>query len=272
PYLMHDLSYYNGRLYLYFGPTPALVLFWPSVALTGHHLLHKHAVWIFCTFGFLASVGLVYSLWRRYFPEVSVWVVAACALALGLATGALRLLARSDIYEVAISCGSLLTILALAAIWQALHKPRWTMHWLAAASFLYGLALGARPSLLFGAIILLLPLVQARHERRRIGVLLILATAPMLLIGSGLMFYNAMRFGSPFEFGLQFQLAVHRQVHWKFFDPHYLWFNFRMYFLEPARWSTRFPFVNDINAPTPPAGYGEIESPYGILPNIPLTW
>jgi len=87
PYRMNDLSYYKGRLYLYFGVTPALILFWPFVALTSNYLLHRQAVAIFCTIGFLVSVGLLHALWRRYFAEVSVGVVTACALALGLATG-----------------------------------------------------------------------------------------------------------------------------------------------------------------------------------------
>src|ERR1039457_7425901 len=80
-----DMSYYKGRLYLYFGVTPALLLFWPYVALTGHYLLHKQAVTIFFSLGFLVSVGLLRALWRRYFNDVSIGVVAACALALGLA-------------------------------------------------------------------------------------------------------------------------------------------------------------------------------------------
>jgi len=80
PYRVLDLSYYRSRLYLYFGVTPALILFWRFVALTGHYLSHRLAVWIFCAIGFLTSVGLLYSLWRRYFTEVSVSVVAACAL------------------------------------------------------------------------------------------------------------------------------------------------------------------------------------------------
>ena len=163
---MHDLSYYKGKLYLYFGVTPALILFWPFVALTGHYLFHRQAVTIFCAIGFLASVGLLRALWRRYFAEVSVGVVAACALALGLATGVPVLLSRSDVYEVAISCGYMLTMLALAAIWCALHEPERRCRWLAAASVAYGLAVGARPTLLFGAVILLVPVVQAWRERR----------------------------------------------------------------------------------------------------------
>ena len=67
-----DLSYYHGKLYLYFGVTPALVLFWPYAALTGHYLGHKDAVVVFCATGFLASVGLLCLVWRRYFPEIGV--------------------------------------------------------------------------------------------------------------------------------------------------------------------------------------------------------
>src|SRR5580698_1182920 len=33
-----DMSYYQGHLYLYFGVTPALVLFWPWHVITRHYL------------------------------------------------------------------------------------------------------------------------------------------------------------------------------------------------------------------------------------------
>ena len=111
-----------------------MILFWPFVALTGHYLFHRQAVAIFCTMGFLVSVGLLRALWRRYFAEVSVWVVAACAVALGLATVVPVMLPQSDVYEVAISCGYMLTMLALAAIWCALHEPERRCRWLATAS------------------------------------------------------------------------------------------------------------------------------------------
>ena len=46
-----DMSYYKGKLYLYFGVTPALVLFWPYAALTGHYLPDNDAVVIFLHWG-----------------------------------------------------------------------------------------------------------------------------------------------------------------------------------------------------------------------------
>jgi tetratricopeptide (TPR) repeat protein len=272
PYRMLDLSYYHGKLYLYFGVTPALIVFWPYVALTGHYLFHRQAVAIFCAVGYLASVGLLRALWRRYFAEVSVAVVATGAFALGFATGVPVLLSQADVYQVPISCGYMLTMLAVGAIWCALHEPERRCRWLATASVVYGLAVGARPSLLFGAVILLVPVIQAWRERRQVWAVLLAATVPILLIGLGLMLYNDLRFGSPFEFGQRYQLAANRQVTQRLFNLRYLWFNFRVYFLEPARWSGRFPFVHE-NAVLPlPSGYDGVEGAFGILTNIPLVW
>jgi tetratricopeptide (TPR) repeat protein len=272
PYRLLDLSYYNGRLYLYFGVTPALILFWPYTVLTGEYLFHRQAVVIFCAIGFLASVGLLRGVWRRYFSEVSVWVMAACALALGLATGVPASLSQSDFYEVPISCGYMLTMLALGAIWMALDYPSQQGRWLAAASLVYGLAVGARPSLLLGAVILLVPVAQAWRERRPIGAALIAATIPITLIGAGLMLYNVLRFDSPFEFGQHYQLGGARQVTMQFFSSQYFRFDFLVNFLEPARWNAHFPFVHKPAVPPLPSGYFGVQDPFGVLTNIPLVW
>jgi tetratricopeptide (TPR) repeat protein len=271
-YALRDLSYYKGKAYLYFGVTPALLLFWPFAALTGRYLYDGQAVVIFCALGFLGSVAILCAVRRRYFPDVSVWILAASALALGLATGVPMLLPRSNVYEVAISCAYMLTMLALGAIYGALHQMERRRLWMVVASIAYGLALGARPTLAFGAIILLAPVVQAWREQRTVWPLLAAATVPITLIGSGLMLYNQLRFDSPFEFGLHYQLLVDRQVTQKFFSLRFLWFNFRVYFLEPFRWGRHFPFVCDIAVPHLPAGHGSVEHPFGILCNTPVVW
>jgi tetratricopeptide (TPR) repeat protein len=274
PYGMHDMSYFKGKLYLYLGVTPALILFWPYVALTGHYLSYGQAGVIFCVMGFLASAYLLFAFWRTCFAETSVWVVAACGLALGLATSVPVLLARCDVWEVAISCAYALTMLALAAIWRALREPesRKRLGWLAAASLTYGLAVGARPSLLFGAIVLLVPVASAWHERQKVWIQLLAAVGPIALVGLGLMLYNDLRFDSAFEFGTRYQLAAVRQLTTRFFSPHYLWFNFRVYFLGPTRWTSRFPFVHEVPHPPVPLGHMGGGQTFGVLTNIPLVW
>jgi tetratricopeptide (TPR) repeat protein len=278
---LHDTSYYKGKLYLYFGVTPALVLFWPYAALTGHYLFHKEAVAIFCAVGFLSGVTLLGALRRRYFPEVSGIVMAACALALGLTTCVPAMLQRPDIWEVPISCAYAMVMLALLRIWQALHDPTRQCGWLAAASLAYGLAVGARPTVLFGAVILLAPVVHAWisapksfRSRWLVAVrLLAAAVVPISLVGFGLMLYNYLRFDSPFEFGLRYQMVEnqqHKMPH--MLNLNYFWFNFRVYFLQPIHWISSFPFMEGIKVPPAPAGQLGVEDPFGVLSNIPFVW
>ena len=204
---LNDLSYYKGKLYLYFGATPALVLFWPYAALTGHYLSHKDAVVIFFSVGFLAGAALLCAVWRRCFAGNQFWGGGGRRRWLWAWPISRRRCWRGgDVYEVAISCGYALTMLALAGVWGALQDARRGWRWLAAASLAYGLAVGARPSLLFGAVILLVPVAQAWREKRPVWPLLLAAGGPIVLIGLGMMVYNALRFDNPLEFGQRYQL------------------------------------------------------------------
>jgi tetratricopeptide (TPR) repeat protein len=278
---LNDMSYYKGKLYLYFGVTPVLVLYWPYAATTGHYLPDKYAAVIFYTLGFLVATGLLRAVWRRYFSEVSILVAAAGVFIFGLAIGTQKVLSLwGSVYEVAVSCGFAFTMLALAAIWCALHEPKRKVLWLLMASLAYGLAIGSRPSLLFGGIILLMPVAQAWRaatepgSRRRVGLLLAAAAGPVILIGLGLMLYNTLRFDSPFEFGWHYQLnGGYRPTTAQQFSLHYLWFNFRFYFLEPMRWGGHFPFLQGVPLLPLPSGHLGVGDPYGgILSNYPLVW
>ncbi|HUL51792.1 MAG TPA: tetratricopeptide repeat protein [Opitutaceae bacterium] len=277
PIGLHDLSYYQGRLFLYFGITPALLLFWPWVALTGHFLLQRYAVAVFCAVGFLASTGLLRALWRRYFPEVGVASIAAGVLGLGLVTAVPVMLQRAELWEVAIGCGYALVMLALAAIWRALHDAGRRVWWVAAASLALGLAVGARPSLLFSAMVLLVPVALAWRQTaaegaRRPWGLLAAAVLPLALCGLGLMLYNQLRFDSPFDFGQRYQLAGDRQEAARYFSPRYFWFNIRVYFLEPVRWYRHLPFAGGIVPPPLPPGHAPVEDAFGVLANLPVLW
>ena len=149
---------------------------------------------------------------------------------------ALAILGRCDVYEVAIGCGYALTMLALWGIWRALHDLQHRWRWLAASSMAYGLAVGARPSLLLGAVILLVPVIQGWREKGRAWPLVFAACGPIVLIGVGLMIYNALRFDNPLEFGqgTQMPITVHQQFRLRF-----VWYIFHGWFsgvgaLDPA--------------------------------------
>jgi tetratricopeptide (TPR) repeat protein len=272
PYALDDLSYYGGKLYLYFGPVPALLLFWPWAGLTGDYLFQRTAVAIFCSVGFLASLALLHGLWRRYFSDVSGVIVALLATVLAGATSATILLQKADVWEVPIACGYALTMLALCAGWRAWQDEPRRGRWLVAASLAMGLAVGSRPSLVFGAAILLVPIGwRSEGDRRRLARLLLAAALPLVLCGLGFLAYNAARFSGPLDFGERYQLGLYRQDTARHFSAGYLGFNFWTYFLQPAPWTGHFPFVGAGGSSLPPPdGHAVPEDPFGVLSDLPI--
>jgi hypothetical protein len=276
PWGLIDLSYYHGHLYAYFGVTPAVILFWPYRALTGQSLHQAVAVFAFCALGYAVAVGLAVAAWRRYFRQVGAWAGAAIALLLGSVTTLPVFLVRPGLYEVSISCGFALTMLSLAALWNAWHRPGGKCAWLAAASLAYGLAVGARPSLLFGACVLFLPAGAALWSAIRLGKpapwprYLLATLLPISAVGAGLAAYNFCRFGNPLQFGHDYQLSGNNVFGTSSFAPRFFWGNFRLYFLEPLRWHPGFPYVWEPVTPTLAPGHLPIEFFFGTLANLPI--
>jgi hypothetical protein len=277
PYRLHDASYFHGHSYLYFGVTPAIAFFWPVAALTGHYASEAQGVLFFCTVGYLVSLALLWAVRRRYFPQASVAVLFACAVALGLATMVPTLLRRPAIYEVPIAFAYAGGLVTLALLWVALHAECRAAFWTAGASLAFGLTVGARPTYALGGLLLLLPIWQKLREpgpgRRRLPSRgLVLATlVPVAAVAVGLMAYNFGRFGRVLEFGQSYQLSGAREGTLSHFSLRYLPFNLRVYLLTPVRLSAYFPYVTIIDPPTIPPGQFGLEDPFGILPDLPFV-
>jgi hypothetical protein len=276
---MHDASYYRGHYYLYFGVAPVVLLFLPFRLLTGHFIDESLASPMFACVGLLASVWLLDRIRRRYFPGSAGWAAAGCVLALGLANMMPVLLRRSSVWEVPITCAYACGMVALGAIFEALHA-RHPGRWLALSGAALGCAVGSRPTYIFGCAAVLVPLwCEARRRggltsaRRDAGWrrLALAALLPIAAIGLGLALYNQLRFGRPTDFGFRHlmngeDVANEQLMGWRF-----LWYNLRVYALAPAGWSPYFPFVTVATLPPPPPGHLGAEDPYGILPNLPFA-
>lgn len=275
PYFLYDLSYFRGRIYAYFGPAPAVLLFGPFRLLTGSLLSYKEAAVALCALGFLAFAWLLMSARRRYCPDAPPWLMAVLLLAVGLATGLPTLLARVDVWEIPIAGATALSLCAVAAVWQAWHEPVRRARWLAAASLILGLAVATRPTALLNAPILLLPLLREWQERRgsRSARMAAAVALPLLLCLGALALYNVARFGSPLEFGQSYILATGvnaRTIHQ--FGFAYLRDNLRINLLEYTPWTARFPFVGEMPRVALHGGHAEPEFTFGILVDVPVVW
>lgn len=268
---LHDASYYRGRYFIYFGVTPAVAAFVPAKVLTGKLMEERWAIVGFAVAGFIVSVLLLADVARRSLAGSPGWVVIAGAITLGLATMVPALLRRPSIWEVPIAAGYAGFMLTLFCTWRALRATRGAWIWLAIASAAMGLTVGARPTYLPAAVVLLAPLALRLRPwlSREWRGLAVAALGPVMVAGAGLAAYNYLRFGSVTEFGQTYQMAGDDIRELKLFSLDYMAYNFRVYVLAAAGLSPFFPFVTVIDVPPGPPGHLGIEDAYGLLPSVP---
>jgi hypothetical protein len=204
---LHDASLYHGKYYLYFGPTPALVLFLPYKVLTNSHLPSRIAVALFCAGGLACSCALFFLLAKREKWDCPRWFASAAVLSLGTAPGVAFLVTRPSFYEVAISAGYCFTMAAFALITYSLEQDSPRTAPLVGAGLCFGLAAGCRPDFVLIAILMVV-LVAWRTRSHKTRALAFVA--PVVLCGALLAAYNYARFQNPFDFGIQYTLLDNR--------------------------------------------------------------
>lgn len=271
-----DTSYYRGHYYLYFGPAPAVTLMLPYRIVTGSDLPAGWAVLIFTCVGFVVLASLWLSVRTRYFVTSPAWTAPVGVLVLGFACMVGAVLRRPLFWEVAVAGGFAFGMLALAATYRALHDERKAGRWLVIAGIFLGLAAASRPTYLFGAALLLVPVWYHWRSDGRSGVpwrLMGAVVVPFGAMVAVIMAYNYARFDNPLEFGHNYQLSVAYESKVRQFSPAYFFYNLRLYYFLPARWSWQFPFA----APTPtpmsewPAGYYTVDDVFGLFPVFPFA-
>lgn len=278
---MGDVSLYRGKYYIYFGVTPALTLLAPYAILTGREMRMGTGAFVFVTLAFLAASGLWLAVRRRYFPGSSAWTAPLGVLALGFGTHLLALAQRPMFWELAIAAGIAFTLLAVSAVYWAIHGRRPVLA-MAGAGLALGLAVGSRPPCLVAAPLLLAPIWLAWRERNAQGdgtprsphrwwQMAVAAAVPLGACGLALMAHNYARFENPFEWGQTYQLTGAYEAKLTHFSLRFLPHNFAVYFFQLPVWSAEFPFmlsrgieVHDI------PGYFGTEEVAGLLVTFPF--
>jgi hypothetical protein len=98
------------------------------------------------------------------------------------------------------------------------------------------------------------------------------AVVPLLLCGLAVADYDALRFGSPFEFGQHYQLSGDYESKMRHFGAGYLPVNLGLYLFKGVQWTSVFPFAHEPVAAALPPGHGKVEHISGVLLNAPILW
>ena len=282
PDALWDVAYYEGRYYVYFGLVPCLLFQLPFEALTGVGDLPPSLPMILLSWLFIwASFGCVKQALRRWFPRASAAVYLLTATGVAAGSQIWYLLLRPSVYEYAILCGAAFVMLGLWQWLAASNTPvekrgRLLAH-LALGSLCMALVAGCRPQMELFAV-LALPIFWQRYVRQkrlvsRAGAGEAAAfLLPVIAVAAVLMWYNAARFGSPFDFGANYNLTSNDMTRRGFsvgrIAPAVLTFLFGV----PGI-STVFPYLSATRMSTNYMGLTITELFYGgAFVCLPLLW
>jgi MFS family permease len=263
PYRINDASLYKDKWYLYFGPAPTALFFLPLRAV-GVDLEDRWAASLLAFAGYACAAALLLVLIGRFVPRTpAAWRLVAVA-ALGLGNLVLFLLRRPDIYETSIASGLFFLMAAALVLVVGTLRPVPSIPLIALGSLLVGLAAASRANMVFAVALLAWSWWRTRRVAAgwpAIARITAAAFGPLAVCLLGLAVYNAVRFGSPTEFGVNYQLGGinSRELEWFSLDriPPSLWF----LLVQPPHFGVRFPFVT--LAPDYP---GSLPENYGVEP------
>lgn len=250
--ILWDTAYYNGHYYVYFGIVPELCFYLPYYLLTHQQFKTVYGIlicgWI-CT---IAIFWMMKQLCRRFFPAVSLGQYLILSLLLLYGSAVVTIFLQPSFYALPIIMAMMFTFLGLGcwlnASWR-IEQGKTGVCSLFLGSLCMALVAGCRPQFLLGSLLAfalfgayIRGFVDKNARIPKFIPHLAAVCLPYLLIMLALFWYNTARFGSPFDFGANYNLTTNdmtrRAFVWERL-PLGLW----RYLFQPPGMEFAFPFI-----------------------------
>ncbi|MBO4366351.1 MAG: hypothetical protein J5843_01705 [Clostridia bacterium] len=241
-----DRAYYNGHFYCYFGIAPIFTVYFPFYLLTGFQYIPSAGLAaLFLLAG--AAIGIFTALnaaAKTFGIEKPLVLGLASIPAVALCFFLPVIGSSSDMYYLPIASGVCCLAWTLAFGFGAFlsRRPLFRRILVGLSGLFLALTAASRPPLaLYGLILIPLFVSWIRKEKTWWKEALPFAL-PLLAGGVLIGWYNFIRFGSPLEFGAQYQLTVH-DIRSAGLSLSLLGESFVHYFLQPPAYSGLFPYL-----------------------------
>lgn len=273
---LFDVAYHDGHYYVYFGVVPVLLFYLPFYLLTGANFPTAIGVLIAVVMFILGCSALLDRFARYHFKRVSLGLYLLLQIPLVTCCGVLYLLKFPTFYSLPIACGLAFSVWGLY-FWMRGRTSQRPEKWYVAGSLCMALVAGCRPQLLVLSF-LAFPLFWRMYitkkrlftpqGAREFACLI----GPYLVVAAGLMGYNYARFGSPTDFGANYNLTVNDMTK-RGFNVGRLAPALFAYFLQPPCVTGVFPFLQAAPFETTYMGQTIKEVTFGgILACLPVLW
>lgn len=272
-----DVAYFDGHYYVYFGIVPLLLMYLPFRLI--FNAPFPSAVGIIA-FALIFSIGvfkLLDLIIKKKFKSVSVGTYLLTALTLVNSCGMIFLAKRPDFYSVPIMTSMAFVVWGIHHWFKALNTDKKkNLHFLLGSLFM-ALSVGCRPqSVLICLVALSLFLgyfFKEKYILKKEGLKeLILLAIPFAVVASGIMYYNYIRFGSPFDFGSAYNLTTN-DVTRRGFEIGRTGLGIFTYLFQTPSFNATFPFIEPVSIETNYMGKTISEYCFGgLITCLPLLW
>ena len=249
-----DMSLYKGKLYLYWGPVPALLItpiqFFTDAKVTDIYLVY----FFFCGLLIFNSL-IILKLWRLFFANIPLWNVIPVIIIVGFILPIPWSLNRPEVYQAAIGAGQFFLMGGIYLVILAFEKsPDIKGKALFWAGLFWACSVGSRAMNVLAIVFMVMlimfwyfnmskPVNWIRYIQALVPLFIPLA-AGAIIIG----WYNWARFDSPLEFGLRYQITIHNlnELMGLTFQADYFFPNIYAYVFQPFEFISKFPFIQPL--------------------------
>lgn len=272
-----DVAYFNGHYYVYFGIVPLILMYLPFRAIFDAPFPSAVGIMAFALIFSIGVFKLLDLIIKKKFKGVSVGTYLITALTFINCCGMTFLAKRPDFYSVPIITSMAFVVWGIYLWFKGLNtEKRKPLHFLL-GSLCMALSVGCRPqSVLICAVAL--PLfagyfLKNKYVFKKQGVTeLITLAVPFVAVASVIMYYNYIRFGSPFDFGSAYNLTTN-DVTRRGFSLGRTGLGIFTYLFQTPSLNATFPFIEEVSIETNYVGKTISENCFGgLITSLPLLW
>jgi hypothetical protein len=255
-----DISLYNGKFYLYWGPVPGFVLSIFKLVFP-NEIGDQYLVFAILSSIFTLEVLIITKLRGLFFPDIPAWIISVSILVAGLTTPYAWMFNNPRVYDVAIGSGQFFFLAGFYISVTTLNKIKQSTCKLMLIGSLWALVIGSRLTqvLLIGfmSLMILIWVTWPYYQRKTIrkAIPLALALGIPIAVGIALLgWYNWARFGSVFETGFNYAMAGPYLQNFakELFLPIYIPQNLYNYLFNPINIRDTYPFLKSTLGQTTP--------------------
>ncbi len=207
-----DAAYFKGKYYVYFGVAPVIIYYLPFYALTGHHIKTSTCITITMILTVIGIFLLLYDICKKWFKKVNLGCFLTFTLLFVNACGLLSIMGRPDHYSLPILMAIMFSIYGLY-FWLKAERENLKPKYLFLGSLCMASVAACRPQILLTSFFAI-PIFYDKvfKERKLFSKNSFKETlafiSPFIVIAILLMMYNYARFGSPIDFGANYNLTT----------------------------------------------------------------